>query len=145
MIEAIISGKVYGKPAQRTSKTGAAFTVAKLRVATSASESLFVNVIAFSDSAQAALLALDDGDAAALAGTLTPKVWTDRDGITRPALDLVAAQVLTAYGLGKKRAAVRAAGEPAADRSPAPASRGGDPGGDHDDDAGDPWLNGGEV
>ena len=79
MIDAIVSGKVYGKPAQRNSKTGAAFTVAKLRVATSASESLFVNVIAFSESAQAALLALDDGDAAALAGTLTPKVWTDRE------------------------------------------------------------------
>ena len=94
MIEAIISGKAYGKPAQRTSKTGAAFTVAKLRVATSASESLFVNVIAFSDSAQAALLALDDGDAAALAGTLTPKVWTDRDGITWPALDLVQCCIL---------------------------------------------------
>ena len=135
MIEAIVSGKVYGKPAQRSSKTGAAFTVAKLRVATSASESLFVNAIAFSDSAQAALLALDDGDAAALAGTLTPKVWTDRDGNTRPALDLVAAQVLTAYGLGKKRAAVRAAGEPAADRAPAPAGQ---------DRDGDPWLNGGE-
>ena len=44
MIEAIISGKAYGKPAQRTSKTGAAFTVAKLRVAISGSESLFVNV-----------------------------------------------------------------------------------------------------
>ena len=73
MIDAIVSGKVYGKPAQRNSKTGAAFTVAKLRVATSASESLFVNVIAFSESAQAALLALDDGDAAALAGTLTPR------------------------------------------------------------------------
>ena len=140
MIEAIISGKVYGKPAQRTSKTGAVFTVAKLRVATSASESLFVNVISFSDSAQAALLALDDGDAAALAGTLTPKVWTDREGNTRPALDLVAAQVLTAYGLGKKRAAVRAAGEPAPDRTPAPAGQGGD----RSDDAGDPWLNGGE-
>ena len=104
-------------------------------VATSASESLFVNVIAFSESAQAALLALDDGDAAALAGTLTPKVWIDRDGNTRPALDLVAAQVLTAYGLGKKRAAVRAAGEPAADRAPAPAGQ---------DRDGDPWLNGGE-
>ena len=140
MIEAIVSGKVYGKPTQRSSKTGAAFTVAKLRVATSASESLFVNVIAFSESAQAALLALDDGDAAALAGTLTPKVWTDREGNTRPALDLVAAQVLTAYGLSKKRAAVRAAGEPAPDRSPAPAG----PGGDHDGDAGDPWLNGGQ-
>ena len=139
MIEAIISGKVYGKPAQRTSKTGAVFTVAKLRVATSASESLFVNVISFSDSAQAALLALDDGDAAALAGTLSPKVWTDREGNTRPALDLVAAQVLTAYGLGKKRAAVRAAGEPAPDRTAAPAG----PGRDNDDGA-DPWLSGGE-
>ena len=140
MIEAITSGKVYGKPAQRTSKTGAVFTVAKLRIATSASESMFVNVIAFSDSAQAALLALDDGDAAALAGTLTPKVWTDCDGNTRPALDLVAAQVLTAYGLGKKRAAVRAAGQSAADRAPAPAV----PVGDRGDDEGDSWLSGGE-
>ena len=140
MIEAIVSGKVYGKPVQRSSKAGAAFTVAKLRVATSASESLFVNVIAFSESAQAALLALDDGDAVAMAGTLTPKVWTDRDGNARPALDLVAAQVMTAYGLGKKRAAVRAAGEPAADRTAAPAPAGHD--NDHGD--GDPWLNGGE-
>jgi hypothetical protein len=86
------------------------------------------------------LLALDDGDAVALAGTLTPKVWIDRDGNARPALDLVAAQVLTAYGLGKKRTAVRAADEPAPDRTTAPAGRGGE----RDDGLGDPWLNGGE-
>ena len=139
MIEAIISGKDYGKPAQRSSKTGAAFTVAKLRVATSASESLFVNVIAFSDSAQVAVLALDDGDAAALAGTLTPKVWTDRDGNTRPALDILAAQVLTVYGLKKKRDAVAQAGDRPQASAPRQQSAGDDFGAGADD-----WLNGGQ-
>ena len=139
MIEAIISGKDYGKPAQRTSKTGAAFTVAKLRVATSASESLFVNVIAFSESAQAALLALDDGDAAALAGTLKPGAWTDREGNARPSLDMVAAQVLTVYGLKKKRDAVAQAGDRPQASAPRQQSAGDDFGAGDDD-----WLNGGQ-
>jgi single-stranded DNA-binding protein len=55
----------------------------------------------------AALLALGDGDSVALAGSLTPKVWTDREGNSRPALDLVAHQVLTAYHVTRKRKAVR--------------------------------------
>lgn len=43
----------------------------------------------------------------ALAGSLTPKVWTDREGNTRPAVDLVAHQVLTAYHVTRKRKAVQ--------------------------------------
>jgi hypothetical protein len=42
------------------------------------------------------LLALRDGQALALSGALTPKVWTDKQGIARPSLDLVAVQVMTA-------------------------------------------------
>jgi hypothetical protein len=52
------------------------------------------------------LLALGEGDAVALAGSLTPKAWTDREGIARPALDLVASQVLTAYHLTRRRKAL---------------------------------------
>ena len=138
-IEALILGKLHQPAELRTSKTGRQFVTCKVRAATGDDAAVFVNVVCFSKSAGAALLALAVGDSVALAGTLKPGAWTDRDGNARPTVDLVAAQVLTTYGLTKKRAAVRAAGEPAPDRTAAPAG----PGHDHDDGA-DPWLNGGE-
>ncbi|MFW2397400.1 single-stranded DNA-binding protein [Burkholderia pseudomallei] len=107
MIDGLVSGKLYGKPAERTSASGRPFVTAKVRAAVSDGETLFVNVIAFSDDAKAALLGLDDGDSAALAGTLTPKVWIDRNGDAKPALDMVAHAVLTAYHVKRKRAALQ--------------------------------------
>ena len=104
MIEALVSGKLHGQPAQKISKTGKPFVVAKVRAHAGDSD-VFVNVIAFSQAACEALLALDDGDAVALAGSLTPKAWTDREGVARPALDLVASQVLSAYHVTRKRKA----------------------------------------
>lgn len=109
MIDAIVAGKLFGSPEAKTAKTGRAFTTAKVRAATAESESIFVNVIAFSDTAQAALQALGDGDAVSLAGTVTPKAWTDRNGNVRPALDMVAAQVMTAYTVTRKRRAMQPA------------------------------------
>ena len=105
MIEALVSGKLHGQPAQKIAKTGKPFVVAKLR-AHAGDADVFVNVIAFSQGACEALLALGDGDAVALAGSLTPKAWTDREGVARPALDLVASQVLTAYHVTRKRKAL---------------------------------------
>jgi single-stranded DNA-binding protein len=102
MIEALVSGKLHGQPAQKIAKTGKPFVVAKVRAHAGDSD-VFVNVIAFSQAACEALLALGDGDAVSLAGSLTPKAWTDREGIARPALDLVASQVLTAYHVTRKR------------------------------------------
>jgi hypothetical protein len=43
-----------------------------------------------------------------LSGALTPKVWTDREGNARPALDLVAHAVLSPYHVTRKRNAVQA-------------------------------------
>jgi single-stranded DNA-binding protein len=105
MIEALISGKLLGQPSQKVAKTGKPFVTAKVRVHAGDAD-VFVNVIAFSESACAALMALDSGDAVSLAGSLTPKAWTDREGVVRPALDLVASQVLTAYHVARKRKAV---------------------------------------
>ena len=107
MIDGLIAGKVYGKPLERTSKAGQPFAVAKVRAAAGDGESLFVNVIAFDAAPCAALLALGDGDSVAMSGTLTPKVWTDKDGNARPALDLVAHQVLSAYHVTRKRNAMQ--------------------------------------
>ena len=107
MIDALIAGRLHGQPTARTGKSGKPFAVAKVRAAAGDGESLFVSVIAFDEAPCKALLALSDGDSVALSGSLTPKVWTDRDGNTRPSLDLVAHQVLTSYHVTRKRAAVR--------------------------------------
>jgi len=108
MIDGLIAGRIQGTPAQRSSKNGKPFVVAKVLASAGDGdgESLFVNVIAFDDGPCAALLALADGDAVSLAGSLTPKVWTDKQGNVRPALDLVAHQVLTAYHVRHKRDAM---------------------------------------
>ena len=113
MIDALISGKLYGQPTERTSKSGKPFALAKVRAAGGDGESLFVNVIAFDAAPCTALLALGDGDSVAISGSLTPKTWTDKEGNTRPALDLVAHQVLTTYHVTRKRTAMHPPPAPA--------------------------------
>jgi single-stranded DNA-binding protein len=115
MIDALIAGKVFGQPRTMTSKAGKPFATAKVRAAAGESEALFVNVIAFDADTVATLLTLSDGDSVALAGSLTPKVWTDREGNSRPAVDLVAHKLLTAYHVTRKRNAVQ---KPVGQRQP---------------------------
>jgi single-stranded DNA-binding protein len=108
MIESLVSGKLHGKPTQRMSKAGKPYTTAHLRVSAGGEgESQFVGVTAFSDTVQATLMALGDGDGVAVAGSLTVKTWVNRDGVTVPDISLVAVQVLTAYHLKRKRQAVQ--------------------------------------
>ena len=85
MIDALIAGKLYGTPEQRTGKSGKPFVVAKVRAAVGGDEqAVFVNVLAFDEGVQAALLALDDGCAVALSGSITPE-GLDRQGGQRAA------------------------------------------------------------
>lgn len=106
MIEALVTGTLVGLAEQRQGKNDSAFVLAKVKATPGEGESLIVNVIAFAAEACAALLVLDEGDTLALSGTLTPKVWTDKQGNTRPALDMVASQVLSVYHADRKRAAL---------------------------------------
>jgi single-stranded DNA-binding protein len=106
MIDGLIGGKLHGKPAQRVGQSGKAFVTAKVRTPTANGETLFVNVIAFSESVGASLLALDDGDSVSISGALTPKAWTDRNGEVTPSLDMVAHALLTTYHVTRKRQAV---------------------------------------
>lgn len=105
MIEGLVTGTLMGLAEERQGKNDSAFVLAKLKAMPGDGESLIVNVIAFAAEARAALLALDEGDTLAVSGALTPKVWTDKQGNTRPALDLVASQVLSVYHVDRKRAA----------------------------------------
>ena len=115
MIDGLIGGKLHGKPAQRVGQSGKAFVTAKVRTPTANGETLFVNVIAFSERVGASLLALDDGDSVSISGALTPKAWTDRSGEVKPALDMVAHALLTTYHVTRKRQAAsgKQAGTPA--------------------------------
>ena len=126
MIDGLVGGVLYGAAEKRTSKGGKPFTTAKVRVPCGDGEPLYVNVIAFDIGACSALLALKNGDAVSLAGTLTPGAFIDKNGLARPALNVTASQVLTAYHVNHKRKAM--APEP---NSPA---RGGALGAEYDDD-----------
>jgi single-stranded DNA-binding protein len=126
MIDGLVSGRLYGTS---TSRTGA-----KVRATAGDGEALFVNVIAFDDTAKSALLALGDGDSVALAGTLTPKAWVDRAGEAKPALDLVAHAVLSAYDVKRRRATVQATRQPANGAEQASRMYGGGAASDFDDD-----------
>jgi len=117
MIDGLIGGKLHGKAARRVGQSGKSFVTAKVRTPTTAGDSLFVNVITFSDSVGDALLALDDGDSVSLSGALTPKVWTPQGGEPRAVLDLVAHAITTAYHVTRKRQAVSKQDDaPAAER-----------------------------
>jgi single-stranded DNA-binding protein len=110
MMDGLIAGHLVGLAESRQGKNGSSFVLAKVKATAGDGESLIVNVITFSAEASAALMALDDGDALAVAGALTPKVWTDKQGNTRPALDLVATQVLTPYHAARKQQGMAEAG-----------------------------------
>ena len=98
MIDGLVAGRLYGDAEQRIDKAGKSFTVAKVRAGVGDGERFFVNVIAFNTDVRADLQNLRDGDAVALAGSLTPKVWTDKQGIARPALDMVAHRIMAVQG-----------------------------------------------
>jgi protein involved in polysaccharide export with SLBB domain len=97
MISGLVAGKLFGPAEQRIDKAGKPFAVAKVLAASGDGETLIVNVIGFEPAVCSALQALGEGEPIALAGGLTPRVWTDKQGNTRPALDMVAHRVLTAY------------------------------------------------
>ena len=97
MIDGLIAGKLLGDPEQRVGKGESRYVVAKVRAQAGDGDNLIVNVIAFEAACCRDLLALLDGDSVALSGSLTPKAWTDKQGQVKPALDLVAQRVLSAY------------------------------------------------
>ena len=94
MIEGLVAGHIWGEPEKRVGKNNSIFVVAKLRAQGTQPELVIVNVIAFDHGACKDLLALRDGEAVSLAGSLSPKVWIDKQGVSRAALDMIASRVL---------------------------------------------------
>ena len=95
MIDGLVAGRLYGEAERRKDRAGKAYSLAKVRASTAEGEVLFVNVIAFDDDLCASLHRLCDGDSVALSGSLNPRVWTDKQGNARPALDMVAYRLIS--------------------------------------------------
>ena len=114
MIDGLVSGRIFGKPEIRTGRKESRYVAARI-IVTTEQQKITAHVIAFDEEAQLALLALDDGDAVCVAGTLTPKLHEDKNGAIKPALDVVAHAVLSAYHVQHKRQAMRDIGESSQD------------------------------
>ena len=106
MIDALIAGRLYGHAEERSGQSNSTFVTCRVRATAGDGDTIFVNVITFADDVMRILLSMDDGDSIALSGALTPKCWTDKHGDARPALDLVAHAVLTAFHVTHRRKAV---------------------------------------
>jgi single-stranded DNA-binding protein len=119
MIEGLVSGRIFGKPERRTGRKDSRYVAARI-IVTTQDHKVTAHVIAFEATAQQALLALDDGDAVSVAGTLTPKLHEDKNGTIKPALDVIAHQVLSVYQLQHKRQAAHELADTTleSDRSP---------------------------
>lgn len=96
MIDALIAGRLYGVAEERTGQAGSVYVTCKVKAMTDDGDTLICNVIGFNDAVRNALLALGDGESISISGALTPKVWTDKQGKARPAIDLIAHAVLSA-------------------------------------------------
>ena len=94
MINGLVAGRLFGDAEQRIDKGNKPFTLAKVRATAADGETFFVNVIAFETSLCRELEGLRDGDGVALTGSMTPRVWTDKQGNARPSLDMVASRLL---------------------------------------------------
>jgi single-stranded DNA-binding protein len=86
----------------RQSFAGKTYATASMRVAIDGEEAVLASLIAFSDTAVAALLALTKGDALAVSGRGKLTSW-EKDGQQHHGLSVVADQVLTLYALDKRR------------------------------------------
>jgi len=94
MIDGLVAGTLVDDPQERRGKSDSIYVLLKLRALNAEGEPIVVNVIAFDAELGAILMELRDGDAVALTGSLTPKVWSDKQGNARAALDMVASRLL---------------------------------------------------
>jgi Single-strand binding protein family len=93
MIAALITGSLYKAGEQRTSKSGSKFVTASARVKTGEAMQ-FVRVVAFSESAQAELLRLQDGDCFSEQGQFKAEIYAKDGGEPKLSLSIVADQIL---------------------------------------------------
>jgi len=93
-VSALIQGSIaFGAPQQRTSRNGNSFVTFNMKVA-NGTESAIWRVFVFSESAQAEVLRLGEGDGLACQGTPKFELYQPEGGAARVSLSLTADHVL---------------------------------------------------
>lgn len=123
-LDTLAQGRLVKPPEERTASNGRTYALAQVAVAMEEGDVL-ASVIAFRPEAVAALLALEKGDAVAVAGRAKVGVWQPREGEPRASLSITADAVLSAYAIRRKRAAVQGDGHDKDGESGISADRGG--------------------
>ena len=121
-LDTLAQGRLVKPPEQRTASNGRAYALAQIAVSMEEGDVL-ASVIAFRPEAVAALLALDKGDAVAVAGRAKVGVWQPREGEPRASLSITADAVLSTYAIRRKRAAAQGDGNDADAEARASADR----------------------
>jgi hypothetical protein len=90
---AIITGSLFKAPEQRTSKAGRPYVTATIRTK-DGDASQFWRVSAFSDTTQAELMRLTDGDACSIQGSMRAELYRPEGGEPKLSLSIFADRVL---------------------------------------------------
>jgi single-stranded DNA-binding protein len=90
---ALISGSLFRNPERKTSKAGKAYATATVK-AVAGNESEFWRLIVFSESAQAELMRLADGDKLSAQGSMKIELYRANDGSEKISRTLMADGVL---------------------------------------------------
>jgi single-stranded DNA-binding protein len=114
---ALITGALSRAPELRIAKSGKAYATATVKVAAADNAVDFWSVLAFSESAQAELLRLGEGDKLSAQGSFKVEPYTARDGQTRINRTIFADHVLALRQPPRERKPKAVA----ADANPAPA------------------------
>jgi single-stranded DNA-binding protein len=90
---ALITGAVFRAPEPKIALSGKPYASATVKVAADG-EAIFWRVFAFSETAQAELMRLGDGDKIAAQGSIKLEVYTNKDGERRLSRTIFADHVL---------------------------------------------------
>ncbi len=90
---AIITGALFRAPEQRTSKAGRPFVTATIRVK-DGDASQWWRVTAFSESVQAELMRLDEGESVCIQGAFKAELYQPEGGEPKASLSIIADNVL---------------------------------------------------
>jgi single-stranded DNA-binding protein len=93
MTYALVSGQLFRAPEQRTSKAGKPFVTATIR-AKDGEASQWWRVTAFSESAQAELMRLGEGDSCSVQGSFKAELYPPEGTPPKVSLSIVADHVL---------------------------------------------------
>jgi single-stranded DNA-binding protein len=92
-IFALVSGSLFGEPNQKVSKAGRSYASSTLKVR-DGDATQWIRVTVFSESAQAELMRLNDGDAISVQEVLKAETYTASVGSIKISLGIVADHVL---------------------------------------------------